>query len=178
MIGRLSGKLIEKNPPSLMLDVNGVGYEIDAPMSTFYKLPAIGADVGLFTHLLVREDAQLLYGFATASERSVFRLLLKVNGVGAKVALAIQSGLSAEELANCIANKDVAALVRVPGIGKKTAERVLLDLKDKLDAFAGSDANPVSASGGESVRTQAEEALASLGYNCLLYTSPSPRDRG
>jgi len=164
MIGRLSGKLIEKNPPSLMLDVNGVGYEIDAPMSTFYKLPAIGADVGLFTHLLVREDAQLLYGFATASERSVFRLLLKVNGVGAKVALAIQSGLSAEELANCIANKDVAALVRVPGIGKKTAERVLLDLKDKLDAFAGSDANPVSASGGESVRTQAEEALASLGY--------------
>ena len=115
MIGRLSGKLIEKNPPSLMLDVNGVGYEIDAPMSTFYKLPAIGADVGLFTHLLVREDAQLLYGFATASERSVFRLLLKVNGVGAKVALAIQSGLSAEELANCIANKDVAALVRVPG---------------------------------------------------------------
>ena len=164
MIGRLSGKLIEKNPPSLMLDVNGAGYEIDAPMSTFYKLPAIGADVGLFTHLLVREDAQLLYGFATASERSVFRLLLKVNGVGAKVALAIQSGLSAEELANCIANKDVAALVRVPGIGKKTAERVLLDLKDKLDAFAGSDANPVSASGGESVRTQAEEALASLGY--------------
>ena len=164
MIGRLSGKLIEKNPPSLMLDVHGVGYEIDAPMSTFYKLPAIGADVGLFTHLLVREDAQLLYGFATASERSVFRLLLKVNGVGAKVALAIQSGLSAEELANCIANKDVAALVRVPGIGKKTAERVLLDLKDKLDAFAGSDANPVSASGGESVRTQAEEALASLGY--------------
>ena len=164
MIGRLSGKLIEKNPPSLMLDVNGVGYEIDAPMSTFYKLPAIGADVGLFTHLLVREDAQLLYGFATASERSVFRLLLKVNGVGAKVALAIQSGLSAEELANCIANKDAAALVRVPGIGKKTAERVLLDLKDKLDAFAGSDANPVSASGGESVRTQAEEALASLGY--------------
>ena len=164
MIGHLSGKLIEKNPPSLMLDVNGVGYEIDAPMSTFYKLPAIGADVGLFTHLLVREDAQLLYGFATASERSVFRLLLKVNGVGAKVALAIQSGLSAEELANCIANKDVAALVRVPGIGKKTAERVLLDLKDKLDAFAGSDANPVSASGGESVRTQAEEALASLGY--------------
>ena len=104
MIGRLSGKLIEKNPPSLMLDVNGVGYEIDAPMSTFYKLPAIGADVGLFTHLLVREDAQLLYGFATASERSVFRLLLKVNGVGTKVALAIQSALSAEELANCIAN--------------------------------------------------------------------------
>ena len=164
MIGRLSGKLIEKNPPSLMLDVNGVGYEIDAPMSTFYKLPAIGADVGLFTHLLVREDAQLLYAFATASERSVFRLLLKVNGVGAKVALAIQSGLSAEELVNCVANKDVAALVRIPGIGKKTAERVLLDLKDKLDAFAGNEANPVSTSGGESVRTQAEEALASLGY--------------
>ncbi len=164
MIGRLSGKLIEKNPPSLMLDVQGVGYEIDAPMSTFYKLPALGADVALFTHLLVREDAQLLYGFATASERSVFRLLLKVNGVGAKVALAIQSGLSAEELVNCIANNDVAALVRVPGIGKKTAERVILDLKDKLSAFAGSEANPVSTSGGESVRTQAEEALASLGY--------------
>ena len=164
MIGRLSGKLIEKNPPSLMLDVHGVGYEIDAPMSTFYKLPAIGADVGLFTHLLVREDAQLLYGFATASERSVFRLLLKVNGVGAKVALAIQSGLSAEELVNCIANKDVAALVRVPGIGKKTAERVILDLKDKLSAFAGSEANPVSTSGGDSARAQAEEALASLGY--------------
>ena len=164
MIGRLSGKLIEKNPPSLMLDVQGVGYEIDAPMSTFYKLPAIGADVALFTHLLVREDAQLLYGFATASERSVFRLLLKVNGVGAKVALAIQSGLSAEEIVNCIANNDVAALVRVPGIGKKTAERVILDLKDKLAAFAGSDANPVSTSGGDSARTQAEEALASLGY--------------
>lgn len=164
MIGRLTGKLVEKNPPSLLLDVHGVGYEIDAPMSTFYKLPAIGADVGLFTHLVVREDAQLLYGFATASERSVFRVLLKVNGVGAKVALAIQSGLSVEDLVNCIANNDVAMLVRVPGIGKKTAERVILDVRDKLDAFTASASNTASTPGGESVRTQAEEALAALGY--------------
>ncbi len=165
MIGRLTGKLLEKNPPSLLLDVNGVGYEVDAPMSTFYKLPGVGADVGLFTHLVVREDAQLLYGFAEASERSVFRSLLKVNGVGAKVALAILSGMSVDELVSCIAANDVAALVRVPGIGKKTAERVILDLKDKLDSVSVGASVAATTAGGEvSLRTQAEEALAALGY--------------
>ena len=135
MIGRLSGQLLEKTPPSLVLDVQGVGYEVDAPMSTFYALPALNESVSLFTHLVVREDAQLLYGFATRTERVVFRALLKVNGVGAKVALSILSGLSVDEFLACVASKDVAALVRVPGIGKKTAERLLIELQDKVDAL-------------------------------------------
>jgi Holliday junction DNA helicase RuvA len=147
MIGRLTGVLLEKNPPSLLIDVQGVGYEVDAPMSTFYVLPAIGETVGVFTHLVVRDDAHLLFGFATATERVLFRALLKVNGVGAKVALAILSGLSTD-------------------IGKKTAERLLIELEDKVAAL-GVGTMPSGASivtDEQTTRTQAEDALASLGY--------------
>lgn len=166
MIGRLTGVLVEKNPPSLLIDVQGVGYEVDAPMSTFYALPAIGDTVGVFTHLAVRDDAHLLFGFATATERVLFRALIKVNGVGAKVALAILSGLSSDEFLSCIANKDVAALVRVPGIGKKTAERLLIELEDKVTTL-GIGTVPTGTTvdtDQQSVRAQAEEALVSLGY--------------
>lgn len=166
MIGRLTGVLLEKNPPSLLIDVQGVGYEVDAPMSTFYSLPALGESVALFTHLVVREDAQLLFGFATRTERVLFRALLKVNGVGAKVALSILSGLSTDEFLSCIATKDVAALVRVPGIGKKTAERLLIELQDKVESLGvGGVTSDVAAPANElSLRSQAEEALAALGY--------------
>ncbi len=166
MIGRLTGVLLEKNPPSLLVDVQGVGYEVDVPMSTFYALPAQGEAVALFTHLVVREDAQLLYGFGSRTERVLFRALLKVNGVGAKVALAILSGLSTDEFLACIASKDVTALVRVPGIGKKTAERLLVELQDKVDAL-GVGATPSGSlplDNDPTAREQAEEALVALGY--------------
>ncbi len=166
MIGRLTGSLLEKNPPTLVLDVQGVGYEVDAPMSTFYALPALGENVSLLTHMVVREDAQLLYGFATRTERVLFRALLKVNGVGAKVALSILSGMSADEFISCVATKDITALVRVPGIGKKTAERLLIELQDKFDSLGGTSAPTGSQLlvDESSARTQAEEALAALGY--------------
>lgn len=168
MIGRLTGVLLEKNPPSLLIDVHGVGYEVDAPMSTFYALPPLGDTTALFTHLVVREDAQLLYGFGTRTERVLFRALLKVNGVGAKVALAILSGLSTDEFLNCIATKDVNALTRVPGIGKKTAERLLIELQDKIETLGLGMGSLPSGSlpleEGPSAREQAEEALVSLGY--------------
>ena len=134
MIGRLSGTLLEKNPPQLLLDVQGVAYEVDVPMSTFYNLPQSGERITLFTHLVVREDAHLLYGFGTENERRAFRQLLKVNGIGAKIALALLSGLSVAELAQAITLQETGRLTRVPGIGKKTAERLLLELKDKLGA--------------------------------------------
>ncbi len=166
MIGRLTGSLLEKNPPSLLIDVQGVGYEVDAPMSTFYTLPTVGETVALFTHLVVREDAQLLYGFSTSTERVLFRALLKVNGVGAKVALAILSGLSTDEFLSCIATKDIAALIRVPGIGKKTAERLLVELQDKVESLGIGTvpAGSTAPRNDEPVRSQAEEALAALGY--------------
>ena len=134
MIGRLSGTLLEKNPPQLLLDVQGVAYEVDVPMSTFYNLPQNGERITLFTHLVVREDAHLLYGFGTENERRAFRQLLKVNGIGAKIALSLLSGLSVAELAQAITLQETGRLTRVPGIGKKTAERLLLELKDKLGA--------------------------------------------
>jgi Holliday junction DNA helicase RuvA len=134
MIGRLSGVLLEKNPPQLLLDVQGVAYEVDVPMSTFYNLPNNGERITLFTHLVVREDAHLLYGFGSDGERRAFRQLLKVNGIGAKIALALLSGLSVGELAQAITMQESARLTKVPGIGKKTAERILLELKDKLGA--------------------------------------------
>ncbi|MEE9320206.1 MAG: Holliday junction branch migration protein RuvA [Granulosicoccus sp.] len=165
MIGRLSGQLLEKNPPSLLLDVNGVGYEVDAPMSTFYELPAVDETIALFIHMVVREDAQLLFGFASRVERSLFRALLKVNGVGAKVALSILSGMSVDEFVSCVAARDVAALVRVPGIGKKTAERLLVEMQDRVDAIQ--DAVRVSGAAkptSDSLRVQAVEALEALGY--------------
>ena len=134
MIGRLSGTLLEKNPPQLLLDVQGVAYEVDVPMSTFYNLPQNGERITLFTHLVVREDAHLLYGFGTENERRAFRQLLKVNGIGAKIALSLLSGLSVAELAQAVTLQETGRLTRVPGIGKKTAERLLLELKDKLGA--------------------------------------------
>ncbi len=161
MIGRLSGLLAEKTPPQVLLDVGGVGYEVDVPMSTFYNLPAVGERVTLLTHFVVREDAQLLYGFLTAAERSTFREVVKISGVGPRTALSILSGLSVAELANAVATQDGARLVKVPGIGKKTAERLLLELKGKL----GPDLSlPPSAVVGES-GNDIVQALVALGYN-------------
>jgi Holliday junction DNA helicase RuvA len=134
MIGRLTGTLVEKNPPQLLLDVQGVAYEVDVPMSTFYNLPATGECVVLFTHLVVREDAHLLFGFGTEHERRAFRQLVKISGIGARTALAVLSGLSVTELAQAVTTQDPGRLTRIPGIGKKTAERLLLELKDKLGA--------------------------------------------
>jgi len=134
MIGRLSGILLEKNPPQLLLDVQGVAYEVDVPMSTFYNLPVLGERVTLWTHLVVREDAHLLFGFGSDSERRAFRQLLKISGVGARTALSVLSGLSVAELAQAVTMQESGRLTRIPGIGKKTAERLLLELKDKLGA--------------------------------------------
>lgn len=162
MIGRLTGTLLEKNPPQILLDVQGVGYEVDVPMSTFYNLPALGEKVVLHTHFVVREDAQLLYGFATHDERVAFRQLLKITGVGAKMALAVLSGLSLSDLAAAVATKDAARLTRVPGIGKKTAERLLLELQGKfVAAVAGSAAPGITASASDDI----VNALMALGYN-------------
>jgi len=134
MIGRLSGILVEKNPPQILLDVQGVAYEVDVPMSTFYNLPATGERIVLFTHLVVREDAHLLFGFGTENERRAFRQLVKISGVGARTALSVLSGLSVAELAQAVTMQDAGRLTKIPGIGKKTAERLLLELKDKLGA--------------------------------------------
>ena len=162
MIGRLKGVLLEKTPPFVLLDVSGVGYEVEVPMSTFYNLPAIGESVVLLTQFIVREDAQLLYGFGSDRERATFRQLLKVNGVGAKSALSILSGLSVEDLVQAVTLQETAMLVRVPGVGKKTAERLLLELKDKftVDGVASMNSSqPKSASG------DVLNALLALGYN-------------
>lgn len=163
MIGRLTGMLLEKNPPQVLVDVNGVGYEVEVPMSTFYNLPSTGERVTLHTQFIVREDAQLLYGFASDRERATFRLLLKVNGIGAKSALGILSGLSVEDLAQAIALQEASLLTRIPGIGKKTAERLLLELKGKL----GFEAATVSAGGASAPNTGHDtlNALLALGYN-------------
>ncbi len=136
MIGRIAGVLLEKNPPHLLIDCNGVGYEIDVPMSTFYNLPNAGEKVVLLTQMIVREDTHLLYGFLTAQERATFRELLKISGIGARMALAVLSGMSVHELSQTVTTQDAACLTRVPGIGKKTAERLLLELKGKLGAIA------------------------------------------
>jgi Holliday junction DNA helicase RuvA len=158
VIGRLSGKLLAKNPPQVMLEVGGVGYEIEVPMSTFYGLPATGESATVHTHLVVREDAHVLYGFATLEERGAFRQLIRISGVGARTALAVLSGLTVPELAQAVALQDPARLVKVPGIGRKTAERLLLELKGKL-----ADALPagISAGGGGDVLN----ALLGLGYS-------------
>ena len=162
MIGRLSGILLEKNPPQHLLDVQGVAYEVDVPMSTFYNLPANGERVTLFTHLVVREDAHLLYGFGSESERRAFRQLLKVNGIGAKIALSVLSGLSVAELANAITLQETARLTRVPGIGKKTAERLLLELKDKLGADV---TQAVGVNRSPPPTSDIMHALLALGYS-------------
>jgi holliday junction DNA helicase RuvA len=162
MIGRLSGTLLEKNPPQLLLDVQGVAYEVDVPMSTFYNLPQNGERITLFTHLVVREDAHLLYGFGSDSERRAFRQLLKVNGIGPRIALSVLSGLSVAELAQAIAEQATGRLTRVPGIGRKTAERLLLELKDK---FAADVTHVVGVNRPPPATSDIMNALLALGYN-------------
>jgi len=162
MIGRLSGVLLEKNPPQLLLDVQGVAYEVDVPMSTFYNLPNTGDRITLFTHMVVREDAHLLYGFGTESERRAFRQLLKVNGIGAKIALAVLSGLSVGELGQAITLQESGRLTRIPGIGKKTAERILLELKDKLGADV---THTVGVNRAPPPSSDILNALLALGYS-------------
>lgn len=165
MIGRLHGILLRKEPPSLLLDVGGVGYEIDAPMSTFYELPATGQAVTLYTHLVVRDDAHLLYGFSRDTQRQLFRNLLKVNGVGPRVALAILSGLSDQEFIQCLIHEDIARLTKVPGIGRKTAERLIIDMRDRVDLsmLAGSPATRPLTVPPDPVQ-EAISALIALGY--------------
>ena len=160
MIGRIVGILAAKQPPQVLVDVNGVGYELDVPMSTFYTLPAIGEKVSLLTHLAIREDAHLLYGFGSETERMAFRELLKVSGIGAKTALAVLSGLSVNDLAAAIAAQEAGRIVKIPGIGKKTAERLLLELKGK-PVFAGAIASVAPVGVSDDVR----QALLALGYN-------------
>ncbi|WP_296223919.1 Holliday junction branch migration protein RuvA [Ralstonia sp. UBA689] len=162
MIGRIAGTLIEKNPPHLLVDCHGVGYEIDVPMSTFYNLPATGEKVVLLTQQIVREDAHLLYGFGTAAERETFRQLIKISGIGARIALAVLSGMSVAELAQAVTLQEAGRLTRIPGIGKKTAERLLLELKGKLGADLG------AVPGGPAVSDDAVDvlnALLALGYS-------------
>jgi Holliday junction DNA helicase RuvA len=162
MIGSLRGVIQAKAPPQLMIDVGGVGYELEAPMSTFFHLPAIGQEVSLLTHLVVREDAHLLYGFGTPDERRLFRALLKVSGVGPKIALALLSGISVEAFAQCIVNHDVAALIRVPGIGRKTAERLFVEMRDRIGTLNGATGMPSDADA--SPEAEALSALVGLGY--------------
>jgi len=171
MIGRIQGKILEKQPPQLLIDVQGVGYEVDAPMSTFYQLPNLGEPVTLHTHLVVREDAHLLYGFASQAERSLFRTLIKINGVGAKLALTILSGMNASEFIACVQDNDAASLVRLPGVGKKTAERLIVELRDKLKdqmpVSGGSQApleNSLQQQSSSSPVADAVSALVALGY--------------
>lgn len=172
MIGFLRGRIAAKQPPQLVLDVQGVGYEIDAPMTTFYDLPEPGQEITLFTHLSVREDAHTLFGFARLAERNLFRELIRINGVGPRLALAILSGMSADEFVGCVQDSNSAALTRVPGIGKKTAERLVVELRDKMDHWGGSVAGgPATAGVGDSARAvtsspieEAVSALIALGY--------------
>jgi Holliday junction DNA helicase RuvA len=174
VIGRIEGTLVEKNPPQVVVMSHGVGYEIDVPMSTFYGLPRTGETVTLLTHLVVREDAHLLYGFSTASERTAFRQLLKISGVGPKVALSVLSGLSVDDLAVAVASQDASRLTKIPGIGKKTAERLVLELRDKLPVAVTATAAQASAAGGEVI-----SALLALGYyerEAAAAVKPLPAD--
>jgi len=166
MIGWLRGRLAAKMPPTLVIDVNGVGYECEAPMSTFFGLPDTGAELTLRTHLVVREDAHILYAFATEDERRLFRALLKVSGVGPKIALGVLSGLSVADFLRVIEQEDTAALVRIPGVGRKTAERILIDLRDKTGDFgaAGAAFVPQALTAGASAHQEATTALVALGY--------------
>lgn len=161
MIGRLHGKLLEKAPPQILIDVNGVGYEVDVPMSTFCNLPAEGQPLTLLTHMIVREDAQLLYGFATAAERQTFRALIRISGIGPRIALAVLSGMSAGDLADAVEQGNTGLLTRVPGIGKKTAERLVLELKGKLNGSAFSSASASNSAAQSDIIS----ALVALGYS-------------
>ncbi len=162
MIGSLTGTLAAKHPPWLMLDVGGVGYELEAPMSTFYELPEVGSQLTLVTHLVVREDAQLLYGFVSNSERVLFRKLLRISGIGARIALAVLSSMSVSGFNRCIQQRDLASLVRIPGVGKKTAERLLVEMADRLGEELVDAAEERVASG--QAASEAESALLALGY--------------
>jgi holliday junction DNA helicase RuvA len=162
MIGKLTGTLLEKNPPQILLDCHGVGYEVDVPMSTFYLLPASGEKVSLLTHFVVREDAQILYGFASAAERDAFRQRIKISGVGPRTALSVLSGLSVNDLAQAVSTQETGRIVKVPGIGKKTAERLLLELKGKLGVDLGLPSGGVARSDAQA---DIQQALMALGYN-------------
>jgi Holliday junction DNA helicase RuvA len=178
MIGRLNGTLADKNPPQVLVDCHGVGYEVDVPMSTFYNLPGIGQAVTLLTHFVVREDAQILFGFATPTEREAFRQLIRISGVGPRTALSVLSGMSVGDIAQAVTAQDASRLVKVPGIGKKTAERLLLELKGKIGADLGNAAGVGPASGAQADILQ---ALVSLGYSdreAQAALKPLPRDVG
>ena len=162
MIGSIRGWLLEKNPPQILVETNGVGYEIDVPMSTLYNLPDIGAEVFLYTHYVVREDAELLFGFSTKAERSLFRLLIRISGIGPKIALSILSGISASILAQAVSQAEPGLLTRIPGVGKKTAERIVLELKGKIDTVVGSADSQTPTSGA---KADIISALVSLGYS-------------
>lgn len=162
MIGRIQGILLQKNPPQLLVDCQGVGYEIDVPMSTFYNLPAVGEKVTLFTHLAIREDAHVLYGFGSLDERALFRQLIRISGVGARTALALLSGLSVSDMSQAVALQDASRLTSIPGIGKKTAERLLLELKGKLETGALS---AISSSVQNDAMADIQNALLALGYS-------------
>ncbi len=171
MIGSLEGRIIHKSPPHLLLDVGGVGYEVEAPMSTFYGLPAAGERTRLLTHLVVREDAHVLYGFATADERALFRALLKVSGVGPKIGLALLSGMSANDFARCVRESNHTALTRVPGVGRKIAERLVIEMRDRIDALGGGGATLAGGAPGSAAAavpadpaSEAWNALVALGY--------------
>jgi holliday junction DNA helicase RuvA len=164
MIGFVRGKLVIKAPPHLTVDVGGVGYDIEAPMSTFYTLPAVGSEIRLLTHLVVREDAHILYGFGTQEERALFRNLLKVSQIGPKIALAILSGVSVEGFANLVKLQDPAALTKIPGVGRKTAERVLMEMKDRLDKLQEASVTGAMPMTSSSTEGEAWTALVALGY--------------
>jgi holliday junction DNA helicase RuvA len=178
MIGKLTGTLLEKNPPQILIDCHGVGYEVDVPMSTFYNLPGVGEKVALLTHFVVREDAQILYGFGTAQEREAFRQLIKISGVGPRTALSVLSGMGVSDLAQAVTAQEAGRLVKVPGIGKKTAERLLLELKGKLGADIGMPAGGMVR--GES-HSDILQALVALGYSdkeAALALKALPEDVG
>lgn len=174
MIGFLRGKLVAKQPPQLVVDVGGVGYELDAPMSTFYSLPSTGSDVHLFTHLVVREDAHILFGFGSDRERRMFRELLKVSGIGPKLALSILSGINVDELLMCVTTADADSLVRIPGVGRKTAERLLIEMRDRVKGFGEMHSVPQLAQmNGQSTagaQSEAFSALVALGYKPVEIT--------
>ena len=161
MIGKLTGTLSEKNPPQVLVDCHGVGYEVDVPMSTFYNLPGVGEKVSLLTHFIVREDAQVLFGFGSAGEREAFRQLIKISGVGPRTALAVLSGMSVGDIGQAVTQQDASRLVKIPGIGKKTAERLLLELKGKI----GADLGPVGAVAVDDHQGDILQALVALGYS-------------
>jgi Holliday junction DNA helicase RuvA len=164
MIGHLRGRLVRKAPPALILDVGGVGYELEAPMSTFYRLPELGSDVELHTHLVVRDDAHLLYGFATEDERRLFRDLLRVTGIGPKIGLALLSGIDVDTFMRCVEAEDADALTRIPGIGRKTAERLLIEMRDRIRALGQLPAAGSAAASAAGARSEAYAALVALGY--------------